>query len=60
MNLYLLKKIGPMMGHKQGVSCEMLSCAPSKCSPWPYCLMKTTLPSHEKQGLEPLHGTTGG
>jgi hypothetical protein len=37
-----------VMGHKQVVSCEMLSCVPSECSPRPYCLMRTTLPSHQK------------
>jgi hypothetical protein len=48
------------MGHEQGVSCEMLSCAPSRRSPWPYCLMRTTLLGHEEQGLGPLHSTTSG
>ncbi len=32
-----------VMRHKQAVSCEMLSCAPFGWSPWPYCLMRTTL-----------------
>jgi hypothetical protein len=38
----------------------MLSCAPSRRSPWPYCLMIITFPSHEEHGLGPLQNTAGG
>jgi len=44
-----------VMSHKHGDFCEMLSCAPSRHSPWPYYLMRTTFSGHKEQGLRPLH-----
>jgi hypothetical protein len=48
-----------VMGHKHGFFYEMLSCAPSERSPWPYCLNMTTIQGHKKHGLGPPHNTTG-
>jgi hypothetical protein len=54
------KKLVQGMGHKHGVSFEMLSCVPSWHIAWPYCLVKTTLLGHEEQGQGPLHGIVDG